>query len=99
MEYKEYQDVTLKTMIDNGFLMPKSEIFLSIDERVTGIINSNGELEINIDGARKIFPFPSGAARAFTKTSVNGWKYWKINFQNEYIEIAELKKKYLNSKQ
>lgn len=66
--------------------------YTSTNEKISGIIN----IEINIEGVKKVFPFPSGAARAFAKTSVNGWKFWKINYNNQLIELTELKRKYLN---
>jgi hypothetical protein len=95
MKYSETPDITLKMIIDSGFLKPDTKIYASIDENITGIINSNGAIEIIINGEKIVFPFPSGAARVFAKTSVNGWKFWKIRYNNDLIELAEFKKIYL----
>ena len=95
MKYSETPDITLKMIIDSGFLKPNTIVYASIDENITGIINSNGAIEIIIDGEKNVFPFLSGAARVFAKTSVNGWKFWKIRYNNDLIELAEFKKIYL----
>jgi len=96
MEYQEKPDITLKDIIKDGFIKSNISVYASINEKISGIINNEGAIEIKIDGVKKVFPFPSGAAREFTKTSVNGWKFWKIDYNNELIELAELKRKYLN---
>jgi len=95
MKYSETPDVTLKMIIESGFLKPDTEVYASIDPNIKGIINLDGAIEIIFNCEKKVFPFPSGAARLFAKTSVNGWKFWKIRFNNELIELAELKKIYL----
>ena len=96
MEYQEKPDITLKDIIENGFIEAKTEVFAYNDDKISGILNNEGGIEIEVDGIKKTFPFPSGAARAFAKTSVNGWKFWKIKFNDEFIELAELKQRYLN---
>ena len=96
MEYQEKPDITLKDIISDGFIQSNMSVYASTNEKISGIINEEGAIEIKIDGIKKVFPFPSGAARAFTKTSVNGWKFWKINYNNKLIELAELKRKYLD---
>ena len=96
MEYQEKPDITLKDIINDGFIQPDTVVYASTNEEISGIINVEGAIEIEIDSVKKIFPFPSGAARAFVKTSVNGWKFWKIDYNNQLIELAELKRKYLN---
>ncbi|HHD92032.1 MAG TPA: hypothetical protein ENL06_00165 [Candidatus Portnoybacteria bacterium] len=95
MKYQEKPDITLKDIINSGFIKPNISVYASINENILGKINIEGAIEIKIDGIKKVFPFPSGAARAFTKTSVNGWKFWKIYYNDEFIELAELKRKYL----
>ena len=95
MKYSETPDITLKMIIDSGFLKPDTKVYASIDENITGIINSNGAIEIIINGEKIVFPFASGAARVFAKTSINGWKFWKIRYNNDLIELAEFKKIYL----
>ena len=42
----------------------------------------------------KTFPFPSGAGRAITKISVNGWKYWRILDNGTYNELSYYKEIY-----
>lgn len=96
MKYAETPDITLKMIVDSGFIKPNTKVYASIDEKISGIINIDGAIEIDVSGVKKVFPFPSGAARAFVKTSVNGWKFWKIEYKNQLIELTELKQKYLN---
>ncbi len=53
---------------------------------------------MNIDGSSKIFPYPSGAARAVVNLSVNGWIFWRIKINNVLKEISELRQLYTERK-
>lgn len=57
MKYPETPDITLKMIIDSGFLKPDTKVYASIDENITGIINSNGAIEIIINGKKMYFHF------------------------------------------
>ncbi len=96
MKYKETPDITLKMMIDSGFIKPTTKVYASINHNIVGTINSDGSISVNIDNMDKIFPYPSGAARAFVKTSINGWLFWEILELGEYKSLAILKKEYKN---
>ncbi len=53
---------------------------------------------MSVEGNQKLYPFPSGAARALVNLSVNGWKFWKVKINNELKEISELRKIYKERK-
>ncbi len=100
METKEngLSEITLKMLLDEG-IVENGTVFYSDTKPVKiAKINSEGYIELNIDGSLKVFPFPSGAARALVNLSVNGWKFWKIKINNELKEISELRQLYKERK-
>jgi len=95
MKYQENPDIDLKTMIEEGFIKPNTKVYASSDSSVVGLLNKDGAILLDINGVRKLFPFPSGAARAIVNRSVNGWTFWKISENDTYIELSEIKKRFL----
>jgi hypothetical protein len=45
--------------------------------RTLHVIERNGKICYEMN--RKIYSSPSGAAKALTKGSVNGWKFWNMD--------------------
>jgi hypothetical protein len=97
MRYEEKPDIELKNLIDEGLIKPNTKVYASSDEKIEGLINKKGAIILTIDGKEKIFPFPSGAARAIVNLSVNGWKFWRIKENERFVELSEIKKRYLNT--
>jgi len=96
MKYEEKPDIELKKLIDEGFIKPDIKVYATSNQNIEGVLNKDGAIILKIDGSEKIFPFPSGAARAIVNLSVNGWKFWKIKEDDNFIELSEIKKRYLN---
>lgn len=94
MAYKEIPDITLKMIIKAGIIKTGTEVYSSPNNEIIGTIDKEGAITLKIDNAVKTFPFPSGAARAITKTSINGWKYWRILDNGVYNELSHYKEKY-----
>lgn len=92
MKYEEKKDIELKKLIEEGLIKPNSKVYASSVEKTEGIINKNGSISLTINGEEKNFPYPSGAARAIVKLSVNGWKFWKIKENDRFVELSEIKK-------
>lgn len=100
MNYNEIPDVTLKMILDIGILKIGTRVYASPDNKITGTLDKEGSITLNIENEIKIFPFPSGAARSITKTSVNGWKFWRVLENGNYNELSYYKEKYkLNKSQ
>jgi len=95
MKYIEIPDITLKTIIESGIIKTGTKVFAISDNQITGVLNNDGSLTLNIDNQQKIFPFPSGAARAVTKTSVNGWIFWMIDDNGTINNLKFYKEKYM----
>jgi len=95
MKYQESPDIDLKTLIDEGFIKPNTKVYASSDINIEGLLNKDGAILLKFNGEEKLFPFPSGAARAIVNLSVNGWKFWKIKENNTFIELSEIKKRFL----
>lgn len=95
MKYDETPDVTLKMIIDSGIIKPGTKVYARVNLQIYGIVNVDGSISLEIDSEHKVFPFPSGAARAITKTSVSGWLFWKILESEEYKDLTYFKNIYL----
>ncbi|MDG5800671.1 hypothetical protein QA597_09900 [Marinilabiliaceae bacterium ANBcel2] len=97
MKYEEKPDIGLKKLIDEGLVKPDTKVYASSDEKIEGHINKDGAIILIIDGKEKSFPYPSGAARAIVNLSVNGWKFWRIRENERFVELSEIKKRYLHT--
>lgn len=96
MKYQESPDIDLKKLIEDGYIQPNINVYASSDLNIIGLLNENGAIILRINGQERVFPYPSGAARAIVKLSVNGWKFWKIKENDKFLELSEIKKRYLN---
>lgn len=94
MKYKEIPDITLKMIIEAGIIEPGTNVYANSKDEVIGTLDINGSITVILGDEKKIFPYPSGAARAFTKTSVNGWKFWRILENGKYFNLSYYKKKF-----
>ena len=45
-----------------------------------------------ISYGKKLYESPSGAARAATGASVNGWAFWKYRYKGKWIPLSQIKK-------
>lgn len=91
MEKLNVSEVTIKMLLDSGLVNPGDMIVSDTSPAVTAVINAKGEIEFDVNGAKKVFAYPSGAARAVVNLSVNGWKFWKIKKEENYIELSALR--------
>lgn len=78
-------------LLESGLVEPGTIIYSDTKPVKTAKINSDGLISIDIDGNRKLYPYPSGAARAIVNLSVNGWTFWKIKINGELKEISYLR--------
>lgn len=97
MKYIEQPDVTLEMVIRSGLLQPGITLYAASDNNVTGTLNVDGSITLIIDGLKKIFPYPSGAARAIRNLSINGWLFWRVKEGQELIELSKFKQKYIEA--
>ncbi|WP_262914615.1 hypothetical protein [Pontibacter vulgaris] len=97
MSYNEIPSITLSMLIEKGIIEAGSEVVAAIDDEIRGTLNKNGSITLVIDDERKRYPFPSGAARAVTNTSVNGWIFWRILENGVYRDLAYFRKKFTES--
>lgn len=94
MKYKEVPDITLKMIIERGIIQVGTKVYSSPDYKTVGTLDKEGAITFKINNKIKTFPYPSGAARALTKTSVNGWIYWSILEKGKYYDLSYYKEKY-----
>ena len=97
MEYKIIPDVTLKMIISVGLIESGTKVYSKHNPSIEGILDENGAISFRIGDEFKRFPYPSGAARYISKTSVNGWKYWRILEDGIYNELSVYKERYKQS--
>ncbi|MFI1745943.1 hypothetical protein [Thalassobellus sediminis] len=94
MKYRETPDITLKMIIEAGIIKIGTKVYSSPKNEIVGTLDKEGAITFEIDNVMKTFPFPSGAGRAITKTSINGWKFWRILDNGIYNELSYYKEKY-----
>lgn len=94
-------DITIKMLVDEGILKAGTKIYGL--NNFSGTLNDDGTIILTINDQVRTFPFPSGAARAVEKRSLNGWTYWKVMdehtktlkeltyYREKYIEINKRK--------
>jgi len=90
--------ITLEMIINQGLISPDIPVYGPNRETSSGILNANGSISITVLGKAKTYPYPSGAARAIEKMSLNGWLYWHINDNGTYRNLDYFRKKYVESK-
>lgn len=95
MNYLEQQDITLELVIKAGLLVPGTTVYAASDSNITGTLNADGSIELTVDGIKKVFPYPSGAARAVRNISVSGWVFWKVKENDQLIDLLKYKQRYL----
>ena len=88
MSYNVLTEITLKMIIESGVMKPDTIIYSDSEPVICGKINDQGLIVLTIENEIKIFPYPSGAARAIINLSVNGWKFWKVKFGDEMKELS-----------
>jgi hypothetical protein len=84
-------EITIKMLLESGLITPGTILYSDTNPVKTATINSDGLISIDVDGNRKFFPYPSGAARALVNLSVNGWTFWKIKVNGELEKISHLR--------
>ncbi len=94
MTYKEVPDITLKMIINAGIIKSGTKVYSSPNNEIIGTLDKEGAITFEIDNEIKTFPFPSGAGRAITKTSINVWKYWRILDNGVYNDLSYYKEKF-----
>lgn len=98
MNYIEIPDFTLQMLIEAGVIKANTKVYAK-DNNVSGIINLDGSITLEVNGKTQNFPYPSGAARAIVQKSVNGWIFWRIKESGDFKTLSEIKKEYLQNKE
>lgn len=80
-------------VIKAGLLEPGTTVYAASDSNITGTLNADGSIELTVDGIKKVFPYPSGAARAVRNISVSGWVFWKVKENDQLIDLLKYKQK------
>ena len=97
LKYISEPAVSLKTLIDVGLINSGVKVYSSLNGKISGTLNPNGSITLNIKGIIKDFPYPSGAARAIENRSLNGWIYWMIEENGIKYDLAYFRNKFIES--
>lgn len=97
VKYIEKPDFTLKILIEIGVFKAGSKVVSSVNNSIQGVLNLDGSITVKVNEKLQTFSYPSGAARAFSKISINGWLFWLIEENGELHSLAFYKKRYLLS--
>jgi hypothetical protein len=57
-------------------------------QRLRAVLRRDGQIKY----AQKLYESPSGAARAATGASVNGWNFWHYRNKSKWIPLSNIKK-------
>ncbi|TBO42253.1 restriction system modified-DNA reader domain-containing protein [Pedobacter kyonggii] len=93
----ELTEVTLKMILDAGILKPGTRLFASTHPNVNALLTGDGKINIDFDGQIRTFDFLSGAARSLTNLSLNGWKFWSVEIDNEWKEVSYLRELFIKA--
>lgn len=87
-------NVTLKMLLNSGILS-KGLSLLCNNPDVSGTLNDDASITIQVGGKEKTFEFLSGAARFIEKRSLNGWIYWSVIVDGERRNLSDFRDQYL----
>lgn len=87
----ELTEITLKMIVQAGLMEPETIIYSSTKPPVAAKVNSDGSITVPLN---RTYPSPSGAAKAITNSSINGWKFWTVLVNNEYKLLSFFREEY-----
>lgn len=90
----EIVGITLKMLIDKSIIQPGIKIYSISDRSISAEVNTKGDIILNIKGSEREFISPSGAARAVENRSLNGWFYWLILIDKDFVPLNTLRDRY-----
>lgn len=94
MSYLETHSVTLKMLLDAGILKAGIRLHAESDENMIATLSPDGNILLNINGKTVEKQSLSGAARAITGKSLNGWLFWSINELGTMQTLSFFRSKY-----
>ncbi|WP_300601966.1 hypothetical protein [Niabella sp.] len=89
--------VTLKMILEKGILQANVKLTSMSNPEVEGVLNEDGSITVVANGKKKIFSFPSGAARYIERKSINGWIYWQIALKDVKYNLSHYRDLYINA--
>ena len=78
-------------LVEAGLLRPETTVYSPTKPPASGKINNDGSITIS---SGRTFYSPSGAAKAIAKSSVNGWRFWRIKEGDQYKELTVFREDY-----
>lgn len=57
-------------------------------QKYVAVLRRDGQIKY----AQELYPSPSGAARAATGGSVNGWGFWQYRSKGKWIPLSNIRK-------
>ena len=90
--------VSLAELFDADILQDGTEVVhlaKRSGRRITGTLLRPGIIELCLDGHIQRFDTPSGAGKAASGRSTDGWMYWHIERNNEQVPLDYYRSRYL----
>ncbi len=84
--------VSLAQLLEAGLLRQGQELRMRGHAGATATLAASGSIEYGGDQ----YPSPSTAARAAKGgTATNGWKAWQVEEQGSWVELSELRSRFV----
>ena len=90
----EISSVTLKMLLDAGILKAGTRLYAESDNSVVANLEPDGNIRLNIDNEVVVKQSLSGAARALTGKSINGWLFWSVSESGALRTLSSFRYKY-----
>ncbi|MCD2424384.1 hypothetical protein LQ567_16510 [Niabella pedocola] len=89
--------VTLKMILEKGILQANLKLTSVLNPEIEGVLNEDGSITVTINGQKRTFLYPSGAARYVEQRSINGWIYWQIELEGMKYTLSYYRDLYINA--
>ncbi len=90
----EISSITLKMLLDTGILKAGTRLYAESDNSIVANLSPDGNIVLNINNEVIVKQSLSGAARAITGKSLNGWLFWSIDESGVMQTLSFFRSKY-----
>lgn len=94
MLHLETHCITLQNLLDAGILKAGIRIYAETDSNLIATLSHSGNILLDINGSIVEKQSLSGAAKAITGKSINGWLFWKAEEAGRLETLSFFRDKY-----
>lgn len=88
--------VDLSNLVQNGIIEPNTKIIKVFKGlRYEAIITEDGQIDITLNGLKKLYNSPSPVAKDIIKSAQNGWVWWSLEGDPKGRTLDYYRQKYI----